>query len=274
LGLAVSSSKVKARYVSGASHPDANCPAPPLGIPAHGASGQPGMPGQPAASQPLGTPSQNAGSPELATVHDLAEGRELRKARFLKLMYAEVKAQVLGGAIQPELPEIAGVVDGVLERHERAIGQTVNIGQAQREKLAEAILGMLQKEGSRPAPAIQPLDIPGPGAASQLGIPSQRAASQGLGIPSLDAGLLELADNLYPVWRDAVRAGEITHAKEPCQKFIWKRTTQPGGKQVASAPETARVWDVWKARAVQDGILKPNPEYQPGNRKPEHLLAK
>ena len=108
----------------------------------------------------------------------------------------------------------------------------------------------------------------------QLGIPSDQNTQTGLGIPSLEGALQVVADGLYPAWKTAVKAEEITHAKDPCQKFIWKATASQGeGKQVLSAPETARIWNVWQERAAGEGILDPNPKYQPGNRQPKYILA-
>lgn len=126
----------------------------------------------------------------------------------------------------------------------------------------------------------EPNEMP-PGGSGQLGIPSTPSPSSQLGIPSqssessqLDRALKVVADSLYPEWKRAVQSREITPAKAASQKFIWKASADQGdGKQVLSAPETARIWEVWQERAAGDGILTPNPKYQPGNRQPKFVLV-
>jgi hypothetical protein len=95
-----------------------------------------------------------------------------------------------------------------------------------------------------------------------------------LGIPSLDVALKIVADDLYPDWISAVKAKDITNAKDPGQKFIWRETAKNGdGKQVLSAPETARIWEIWQDRAVKNGVFVANPKYQVGNRQPKYILS-
>lgn len=101
---------------------------------------------------------------------------------------------------------------------------------------------------------------------SQLGIPSQSSDTS-----QLDSQLKAIADKLYPAWRDAVKNRQITHAKAATQKFIWKHYGK--GKETPTANEAARIWAEWKSRGKGDGLLKLNPKYQPGNRKPEFILA-
>jgi hypothetical protein len=154
-----------------------------------------------------------------------------------------------------------------------------------------------RKVSSIPFPA--PVSVPVSGLARSLGIPSHPSRSRSsqssnhptsqtsgemitspLGIPShtsgetsLGSALQVVADTLYPAWLEEVRAGRMSQAKEPCQKFIWKQTTKPDSKEGLTAPETAKIWADWKSRAVKDGALVQNPKYQAGNRQPEYVLA-
>lgn len=108
----------------------------------------------------------------------------------------------------------------------------------------------------------------------QRGQQSQDDTS-GLSMPSqssgLDGGLQAVADSLYPAWRKAVVSGDCSHAKAATQKFIWKHSGNE--KETLTANEVVRVWESWKAKGVNDGLLKRNPKYAKGNRKPEYLLA-
>jgi hypothetical protein len=110
----------------------------------------------------------------------------------------------------------------------------------------------------------------------RLGIPShpsQSEATKTADESSLDDRLKRVADELYPSWIKAIKAGEITHAKEPCQKFIWKHDIKGDGVTVLSANETQRIWLNWQERASNDGVLTANPKYQAGNRQPKYLKA-
>ena len=66
---------------------------------------------------------------------------------------------------------------------------------------------------------------------------------------------------------------EMTSAKEPTQKFIWKHDQRGEGLTVLSANETQRIWIEWQSRALNDGVLIANPKYQPGNRQAKYLLV-
>lgn len=94
---------------------------------------------------------------------------------------------------------------------------------------------------------------------------------------TLDGPLQKVADDLYPEWLGAVKAGVggggITHAKDPCQKFIWKRSGSTDGKTVVSAPETLRIWNLWQERAANDGVLVDNPKYTGKPPHPKYILA-
>jgi hypothetical protein len=110
----------------------------------------------------------------------------------------------------------------------------------------------------------------------RLGIPShpsQSEATKTADESSLDDRLKRVADELYPSWIKAIKTGEITHAKDPCQKFIWKHDIKGDGVTVLSANETQRIWLNWQDRAARDGVLKANPKYQQGNRQAKYLLA-
>ena len=99
--------------------------------------------------------------------------------------------------------------------------------------------------------------------------------TSGLGIPSLDgqldSRLQSVADDLYTQWKRAVRSGECSHAKAATQKFIWKYSGDD--VETLTANETGRIWNCWKERGANDGLLRKNEKYQPGNRKPEFILA-
>jgi hypothetical protein len=113
-------------------------------------------------------------------------------------------------------------------------------------------------------------------ASSGLGIPSHSSEPAGTRTDSqtgLDDRLQRVAEKLYPAWIAAVKMGEITHAKDPCQKFIWKHDRRGEGLTVLSANETSRVWMEWQARGVADGVLKANPKYETGNRQVKYLLV-
>ncbi len=99
--------------------------------------------------------------------------------------------------------------------------------------------------------------------ARQLGIPSDQS--------QLDSQLQSIANDLYPIWKSAVKAGECSHAKAATQKFIWQNSGND--KETLTANETKRIWENWKTRGVNDHLLTKNPEYKPGNRKPEFILA-
>lgn len=104
----------------------------------------------------------------------------------------------------------------------------------------------------------QPLD-----SASQLGIPSQSSQRT--------EELTAVSDTLYPEWRQAIKRGDCRHSKAATQRFIWKLAGDE--IQTLTANETARIWEAWKQQGASDGLLKSNPKYQPGNRKPEFILA-
>lgn len=113
-------------------------------------------------------------------------------------------------------------------------------------------------------------------ATRQLGIPSHPSldeASRTDSETSLNDRLKRVADELYPAWIQAIKAKEITSAKEPTQKFIWKHDQGGEGLTVLSANETQRIWIEWQSRALCDGVLIANPKYQPGNRQAKYLLA-
>jgi hypothetical protein len=110
----------------------------------------------------------------------------------------------------------------------------------------------------------------------RLGIPSHPShteAAKTADESSLDDRLKRVADELYPSWIKAIKAGEITHAKDPCQKFIWKHDIKGDGVTVLSANETQRIWASWQYRAGNDGVLTANAKYQAGNRQPKYLKA-
>ena len=113
-------------------------------------------------------------------------------------------------------------------------------------------------------------------ATRQLGIPSHPSldeASRTDSETSLNDRLKRVADELYPAWIQAIKAKEITSAKEPTQKFIWKHDQGGEGLTVLSANETQRIWIEWQSRALNDGVLTANPKYQPGNRQAKYLLV-
>ncbi|UJS23887.1 hypothetical protein [Thiothrix winogradskyi] len=113
-------------------------------------------------------------------------------------------------------------------------------------------------------------------ATRRLGIPSQPSldeATRTNGESSLDDRLKRVSDELYPAWIQVIKAKEITNAKEPTQKFIWKHDQRGEGLTVLSANETQRIWIEWQSRALCDGVLVANPKYQPGNRQAKYLLA-
>lgn len=99
--------------------------------------------------------------------------------------------------------------------------------------------------------------------------------TSGLGIPSasspLDNALQMVANSLYPAWREAVLTGGCSHAKASTQKFIWKHSGNE--KETLTANETSRIWESWKLKGADDGLLMRNPKYEKGNRKPEYLIA-
>lgn len=102
---------------------------------------------------------------------------------------------------------------------------------------------------------------------SQLGIPSESSDKSS----GLASELQAVSDQLYPAWRKAVKAKELTHAKAKTQNFIWERTGTES--ETLTAPETARIWKVWQKKGLADGLLKNNPDYKAGNRKPKFILA-
>ena len=90
---------------------------------------------------------------------------------------------------------------------------------------------------------------------------------------SLNDRLKRVSDELYPAWIQAIKAKEITSAKEPTQKFIWKHDQRGEGLTVLSANETQRIWIEWQDRALNDSVLISNPKFKTGNRQPRYLLA-
>ena len=113
-------------------------------------------------------------------------------------------------------------------------------------------------------------------ATRRLGIPSHPSpleATRTDSEASLDDRLKRVSDELYHAWIQAIKAKEITSAKEPTQKFIWKHDQRGEGLTVLSANETQRIWIEWQSRALNDGVLIANPKYQPGNRQAKYLLA-
>lgn len=113
-------------------------------------------------------------------------------------------------------------------------------------------------------------------ATRRLGIPSHPSpleATRTDSETSLDDRLKRVSDELYHAWIQAIKAKEITSAKEPTQKFIWKHDQRGDGLTVLSANETQRIWIEWQSRALNDGVLIANPKYQPGNRQAKYLLA-
>ncbi len=128
--------------------------------------------------------------------------------------------------------------------------------QAQIERILQRGLGTHEEQLD------MPLD-----SAIKLGIPSESSNPSS----ELDRRLQGVSEALYGDWNRSVKSGECSHAKAATQKFIWKNTG--GLTHTLTANETGRIWNVWLKRGAADGLLKPNPEYKPGNRKPEFILA-
>ncbi|MEB4589510.1 hypothetical protein VSS37_00825, partial [Candidatus Thiothrix sp. Deng01] len=93
------------------------------------------------------------------------------------------------------------------------------------------------------------------------------------GQPELTAAAKALEADLYPEWLSQVSIKAITQGARDAKRFISQSTFTHGDKTVLSVQEMERIWNVWQERAANDGVLKANPKYQPGNRQPKYLLT-
>lgn len=91
--------------------------------------------------------------------------------------------------------------------------------------------------------------------------------------PELTAAARQVEADLYPEWICQVSAKAITAGARDAKRFISQSTFTHGDKTVLAVQEMGRIWLNWQDRAANDGVLKPNPKYQPGNRQPKYLLA-
>ncbi|MEB4589358.1 hypothetical protein VSS37_00040, partial [Candidatus Thiothrix sp. Deng01] len=91
--------------------------------------------------------------------------------------------------------------------------------------------------------------------------------------PELTAAARQVEADLYPEWIGQVSAKAITAGARDAKRFISQATFTHGDKTVLAVQEMGRIWLNWQDRAANDGVLKPNPKYQPGNRQPKYLLA-
>ncbi|UOG93176.1 MAG: hypothetical protein L3K52_05440 [Candidatus Thiothrix sulfatifontis] len=77
--------------------------------------------------------------------------------------------------------------------------------------------------------------------------------------------------DLYPQWIAKVNDKEITPGARDCKRFISQSTKSKDDKTGLTVQEMGRIWLNWNQRALQDGILKANPDYSNG--KPKYILA-
>lgn len=77
--------------------------------------------------------------------------------------------------------------------------------------------------------------------------------------------------SLYPLWIAALKAGEINQGARDCKQFILERTYTKDSRSVVTMAEIERIRKEWNGRAVQSGILVPNPNYTNG--KAKYILA-
>ncbi|SEB10537.1 hypothetical protein SAMN05660964_03566 [Thiothrix caldifontis] len=77
--------------------------------------------------------------------------------------------------------------------------------------------------------------------------------------------------DLYPQWIAKVSDKEITPGARDCKRFISQSTKSNDDKTGLTVQEMGRIWLNWNQRALQDGILKANPDYSNG--KPKYILA-
>lgn len=91
--------------------------------------------------------------------------------------------------------------------------------------------------------------------------------------PELTAAARQVEADLYPEWIGQVSTKAITPGARDAKRFISQSTFTHGDKTVLAVQEMGRIWLNWQERASNDGVLKANPKYQPGNRQPKYLLA-
>lgn len=189
---------------------------------------------------------------------DLADVRESNGFRQSPEQRANAEALAVGGlADKPNKPNKPDKVG--------ATGESLR----QRMRKGERIFPGQNGLDSRPAPSTVETTGPNGYTHSPDDTHSNRYTHSG---NPLDGRLQKVADDLYPEWVAAVQGREITAAKDPCQKFIWKHSGSVDGKTVISAPETLRIWNDWQVRAANDGALVSNPKYTGQPPHPKYIL--
>lgn len=73
--------------------------------------------------------------------------------------------------------------------------------------------------------------------------------------------------DLYPLWLVAVQCKEITAGARDAKRFISQHTKGKGDKTGLTIQEMGRIWAIWQDRALNDGVLIPNPHYTNGKAK-------
>jgi hypothetical protein len=102
----------------------------------------------------------------------------------------------------------------------------------------------------------QPRKTTGTAPEDDTGTPADRAA-------------FNAHNDLYPLWREEVKRGEMAATARACRDFVVKHR----GVDVLSMRQAKYIWNEWGKRAVGENLLNLNPEYSPGNRKLKYLLA-
>lgn len=70
------------------------------------------------------------------------------RQRFFKLLYAETRARILNGGIQPTTEDVKNLVTDVIKQHSRVLGLQPNLaGKSARNQIAKKILEKLADEG-------------------------------------------------------------------------------------------------------------------------------
>ncbi len=179
----------------------------------------------------------------------------------------------------PEQRKPPVMVDGFDMVHVKVFAPTdeeIRTGRSIRQRL---------REGERIFPGDKGLDTPPPPsgttvpdtvrARSETVPDTVRARSQNGHDETVQNGLTDAAKqtetDLYPDWISRVSAKEISPGARDCKRFISQQTVGGQDKAGITVTEMGRIWLSWQGRAVQDGILKPNPDYSNG--KPKYILA-